>query len=316
MEEIIKSTETKKDKKSFILGNTVALTRDELENKHIIPVFGKDNERTISHLEFIETVAECTELAIPSISIEVEEIRGSHPIKGRIAEARHKPAKELLPHEKTMYYERMMFCLQIRSISEIIDDKEMNLVVGGVKCYSHDNLYSAKGSKEHFQIFIGFQVQVCSNLCVWTDGSLRKSAVRSLEELQSEVYQMIVQFNADKALSSMENWTQLHLSESQFAQFVGKARLYPHTPKSVRASVPELTLKDSQIGSIVKGYYNDFHFGNSDGKLSLWNTYNLLTGSNKSSYIDSFLDRGVSASNVVLELGESLKGERGSWYLN
>lgn len=316
MEQLLNSKETKHKTPNFIDGNTVELSRDELENRHIIPVFGKDNEPTISHSEFINCVSECTELALPNTSIGVEEIRGSHPIKGRIAQARQKPAKELLPHEKTLYFERMMFCFTIPSITETIDGKVMSLVVGGVKCYSHDNLYSSKGSKEHFQIFIGFQVQVCSNLCVWTDGSLRKSAVRSIDELQSEVYQLIVQFNADKALSSLESWTNLHLTESQFAHFVGKARLYPHTPKALQNTVPELTLTDYQIGSIVKGFYKDPHFSNSDGSLSLWNAYNLLTGSNKSSYIDSFLDRSASASKVVLELEQSLNGGYDSWYIN
>jgi hypothetical protein len=316
MEQTLNSTEIKHSVPSFIDGNTVPLSREELESNHIIPVFGKDNEPTISHTEFINSVTECAELALPSFSIGAEEIRGSHPIKGRIAEARLKAAKELLSHEKTLYYERMMFCFTIPSITETIDGKEMSLVVGGVKCYSHDNLYSSKGSKEHFQIFIGFQVQVCSNLCVWTDGSLRKTAVRSIDELQSEVYQLIVQFNAAKALSTLENWTDLHLTESQFAHFVGKARLYPHTPKAFQSAIPELTLTDYQIGSIVKGFYKDPNFSNSDGSLSLWNAYNLLTGSNKSSYIDSFLDRSASASNVVLELEQSLAGGNSSWYLN
>lgn len=316
MEEAVKSSEIVKSGMSFINANTVSLTRDELENKHIIPVFGKDNERTISHLEFIESVAECTELAIPSISIGAEEIRASHPIKGRVAEARHKSSKELLEHEKTLYYERMMFCLSVPTISESINGNRLMLTVGGVKCYSQDNLFSSKGSREHFQIFIGFQVDVCSNLCVWTDGSLRHLAVRSIEELQAEAYQMIVQFNAEKALTRMENWTKLCLSESQFAQFVGKARLYPHAPKSLRKSVPELTLTDSQIGSIVKGYYNDSNFSSEDGRLSLWNSYNLLTGSNKSSHIDSFLERGVSASSVIADLEQSLSGGSSSWYLN
>jgi len=44
-------------------------------------------------------------------------IRLSHPIKGRIPEARNKPANELLDHEKTLYYESMAFVLEIPEVT-------------------------------------------------------------------------------------------------------------------------------------------------------------------------------------------------------
>jgi hypothetical protein len=316
MEQIINEEQTVRSGVSFIEANTTPISRDELENKHIIPVFGKDNEPTISHQEFIETVVECTELAIPSISIGECEIRGSHPVKGRVAEARHKASKELLEHEKTLYYERLMFCLNIPSVIETIGTDSLTLTVGGVKCYSQDNLYSSKGSKEHFKVFIGHKVQLCSNLCVWTDGSLRVLAVRTLEELQSEVYKMVSQFSSDQMLSRFENWTNLHLSESQFAHFLGKSRLYPHASKTLQQDVPGLALTDHQIGACAKGFYKDDHFSTSDDVLSLWNAYNLMTGSNKSSYIDSFLERGLSAGRIATELENDLIGKSSSWYLN
>jgi hypothetical protein len=316
MEQITKEDQTIGSGVSFIEANTTPITRDELEYKHIIPVFGKDNEPTISHQEFIETVVECTELAIPSINIGECEIRGSHPIKGRVAEARHKVSKELLEHEKTLYFERMMFCINIPSITETIGDERLSLTVGGVKCYSQDNLYSSKGSKEHFKVFIGFKVEVCSNLCVWTDGSLKVLAVRTLEELQSEVYKMASLFSSDQMLSRFENWTNLSLSESQFAHFLGKSRLYPYTSKTIQRDVPELTITDHQISTCAKGFFQDSDFSSSDQSLSLWNAYNLMTRSNKSSYINSFLERGVSAGRIVSELESDLIGKSSSWYLN
>jgi uncharacterized protein (UPF0147 family) len=40
----------------FIVSNTLETTMDEMRNDHIIPVFTKDNETLISHVEFIEKV--------------------------------------------------------------------------------------------------------------------------------------------------------------------------------------------------------------------------------------------------------------------
>lgn len=39
-------------------------------------------------------------------------VRLSHPITGRIPEAKDKPARELLEHEKTLFYERMAFLIE------------------------------------------------------------------------------------------------------------------------------------------------------------------------------------------------------------
>ena len=60
-------------------------------------------------------------------------IRVSHPIKGRVPEAKNKPANELLDHEKTLYYERMMFCVEIPTISDDINGNKLSLTIGGVR---------------------------------------------------------------------------------------------------------------------------------------------------------------------------------------
>ena len=53
---------------------------------------------------------------------------------------------------------------------------------------------------------------------------------------------------------------------------------------------------DAQIGMIAKDYYQDKSFcRRGDGSICLWNVYNLFTGANKQSYVDTFLDRGVNA---------------------
>ncbi len=48
--------------KQFIDANTIESTLEQMRTEHIIPVFVKDNETLISHVEFIES-----EKALPMI---------------------------------------------------------------------------------------------------------------------------------------------------------------------------------------------------------------------------------------------------------
>lgn len=65
-------------------------------------------------------------------------------IKGRISEAMNKPVNSLLDSDKTIYYERMMFCIEIPTIFEDIAGNRLNLAIGGVRAYNQENLYSKK----------------------------------------------------------------------------------------------------------------------------------------------------------------------------
>ena len=74
----------------FIEANTKEVTIEHLKNDCIVPVFSKDNEITISHPHFIESVREAANRVFPSEQVETPEIRVSHIIKGRTPEAIHK----------------------------------------------------------------------------------------------------------------------------------------------------------------------------------------------------------------------------------
>ena len=145
------------------------MTIQHLRVECVVPVFSKDNEITISHPSFIEMVWEAANQIFPNEKIEEPTIRVSHVIKGRTPEAIHKPVKDLLESDKTIYYERMMFCFEIPTIHEDIEGNRLNLTIGGVRAYNHENLYSKKGA-EKFKVFIGFKNLVCCNMCVSTDG--------------------------------------------------------------------------------------------------------------------------------------------------
>ena len=301
----------------FIEANTKNISLSVLKNDCIIPVFSKDNEKTIAHQEFIDITFNSIAKVFPHHTIELPEIRTSHQIKGRTADAIHKSVNELLDHEKTQYFERMAFIIRIPSITETINGQELSLVVGGVRAYNKENLYSRK-SYEKFQVFIGFQNMVCCNLCISTDGFKEKIRVGSLEELQSKISDLIQSYNAEKHLEAMKKLSEQTMTEQQFAQLIGKARLYNYLPKEEKAVIPELMLIDSQISTIAKDYYNDVNFNrNDDGTINLWNVYNLFTGANKGSYIDSFLSRNVNAFDFSNGLAETLKGNNSyEWFLN
>ena len=109
------------------------------------------------------------------------------------------------------------------------------------------------------------------------------------------------------------------LTEQQFALLVGRCRMYQHLPRAFKEQIfpANLSLTDTQIGAVVKDYYWDQDFGSdSFGTLSLWQLFNLFTGANKSSYIDSFLDRSVNAHEFVKQLQFGLDNKQTNWFLN
>jgi hypothetical protein len=303
--------------KPFIEANTQVVELSILQNECVIPVFSKDNERTIAHQEFIEIAQNCLAEAFPNHTFEEPEIRVSHQIKGRIPDAIHKNVKDLLDHEKTQYFERMAFIIKVPSVVATINGNELALTIGGVRSYNLENLYNKK-SFEKFKFFIGFQNKVCCNLCVWSDGFVEEMKVTSYQELQNKILNLIQSYNAEKHLSEMKELARHSLSEHQFAQLIGKARLYQHLPKSEKACIPNLNFTDGHINTIARDYYQDGSFSRDEqGYINLWDVYNLFTQANKSSYIDTFLERNVNAFDFVKGIQKALMGDANyHWFLS
>ena len=301
----------------FIEANTKEVEMSHLKDDCIIPVFSKDNEVTISHQSFIDTILDAAQSVFPRESISSPSIRVSHVVKGRIPEAIHKPVNQLLESDKTIYYERMMFCFEIPTIYQDIDGSRLNLTIGGVRAYNEQNLY-AKKSPEKFKIFIGFKNMVCCNLCVSTDGYKASLRVMDISAMLSQAEELFRSYDMEKHLALMTAYQSVGMSESLFAQFLGRCRLYQYLPSAEKKRVPELLLTDTQIAMVAQSYYKDDHFGRGDNPmLSMWRIYNLFTGSNKSSYIDNFLDRAENASVLTTGLARALHGDpEYSWFLS
>jgi hypothetical protein len=300
----------------FILANTQPISYGELKHKCIIPVFSKDNESTVSHSEFIDTVGQACEKFFTAENILHPAIRISHPIKGRIPEAMGKPADALLEEEKTIYYERCAFTFEVPSINSIVNGNKLSLSIGGVRAYNSENLYGKK-TEEHFKVFIGFKNHVCINLCISTDGFLDDLRVMSIQELFNRVFQLLTRFDAERQINRLSTLSEYTLSEHQFAQLVGKSRLYQYLPlKTKKALDTVVPISDTQIATVGRDYYEDMSFCREEsGDINLWKIFNLFTGATKSSYIDTFLDRNVGSLLFINSLVEHLRDKKQSWFL-
>ena len=208
--------------RAFIQANTIPVTLEEVRNNHIIPVFLKDNETAISQCDFIEAVMDLVSQSYFGERILRPSIRVSHPIKGRIPEAKLKPVNELQDWEKTVYYERMMFVIEIPSITDDISGQPVTYTIGGVKSYSEDNLYNNKGADEHFKLFCGFKVRACTNLSVWSDGFAGNIRVKTLEQLRNAVLNMLLSFNPVEQVQRMRSLADHSITDQQFAQLIGR----------------------------------------------------------------------------------------------
>ena len=302
--------------KQFIEANTKEATLQHLKNDCIVPVFSKDNELTVSHVSFIESVFEAAIKVFPNECITFPEIRVSHVIKGRTPDAIHKSTNELLDADKTIYYERMAFLMEIPGICEIVNENPLNLTIGGVRSYNHENLYSRK-TFEKFKVFIGFKNMVCCNLCISTDGYKEEMRVMNHQELVQQIITLFQLYNVSRHLQMMNSFSRHNLSEHQFAQLIGKSKLYQCLPPKEKKLLPSLELTDSHINTIARNYYRDEDFSrNSSKAINLWNVYNLFTSANKGSYIDTFLDRAANATDFIHGVSKALDGKNGySWFI-
>lgn len=303
-------------KGNFMEANTEQVTLSHLQKECIIPVFSKDNESTISHYQFISKAQEVVQELFPGMQVNTPDIRVSHIVKGRIPSAIGKPAKELKDYERTLYYERCAFVIDIPEVKQIVNGNELSLSVGGVRAYNQENLYSKK-SLEKFKVFIGFKNKVCTNLCLSTDGFSNEIRIGAISELAEQMAQLFSGYNREKHLGMMERMSMFQLSEKQFAHFIGKVKMYQHIDKVAQKGIFPIALNDSQINNVVKDYYNCPNFSrNKDGSISLWNLYNLFTEANKSSYIDSNFERNVNAYELINNLGNSLQNRVPNWMLS
>lgn len=207
--------------------------------------------------------------------------------------------------------------MEIPTITEIVGGNTLSLTVGGVRAYNQENLYSKKGI-EKFKIFIGFKNMVCCNLCVSTDGLCDEVRVTNVNELMTKTIELFVSYNAKNHLNQMRKLQDYNLTESQFAQLIGKVRLYQYLPAKEKKLLPEFEFTDTHVNLIARNFYRDENFSYSPAKknINMWQVFNLFTEANKCSYIDTFLSRSTGATNFTQGICEALEGKEGyGWFI-
>ena len=300
---------------NFLEANTNAITLEELAEQCVVPTWA-NQELTISHQDFISTVRDAACNVFAGETINTPDIRVSHIVRGRIPSALGKRSSELLESEKTQFYQRLAFAFTIPSLHECIDGQRLELCIGGVRNYSDLNLYRANRGMEKFTIFIGWRVNVCSNQVLTGDGVRLAIEVMSLHDLYRAVVDLFDSFNFEKDIQLLQTLTQTRLTETQFAQIVGRMRLYQALPSYQQRRVPKLLITDSQINNVSRDYYSNPNFGAKDSTISMFDFHNLLTEANKSSYIDSYVQRGINATEVTVGICKALQGDSEySWFL-
>lgn len=313
--EPIAEVNTKQSSVSFLDANTNAITLKELSASCVVPTWG-NQELTISHQDFISCVHEAASDFYKGETLNSPEIRVSHIVRGRTPNALGKKASELLESEKTQFYQRLAFAFTIPTIYETLNGQKLELCIGGVRNYSDLNLYRQTRGTEKFSIFIGWRVRICSNQILTGEGVKLSFEVMEVKDIYKSVMELLYNFVPAKDIHLMQTLSNTYLTETQFAQIVGRMRLYQALPQAQLRKIPRLLITDSQINSVCRDYYRNESFGMKDNQISMFDFHNLITESNKSSYIDTYLQRAVNATDVAVGINNALHGDsKYSWFI-
>ena len=301
---------------NFLEANTDSISMEDLANKCVVPTWA-NQELTIAHQDFISCVHEAASDFYRGERLNMPDIRVSHIVRGRIPQALGKKASELLECEKTQFYQRLAFAFTIPTIVETVRGERLELCIGGVRNYSDLNLYRATKGIEKFSVFVGWRVKICSNQVLTGEGVKFNIEVTNTSELYRHVLELFHAFNPAKEIHLLQSLSDTYLTETQFAQVVGRMRMYQALSPGRQKQIPRLLITDSQINSVCRDFYSSEHFGVKGNAISLFDFHNLLTESNKSSYIDTYLNRAVNATEVSVGLNNVMQGldNRYAWFL-
>lgn len=124
----------------FIQANTVCTDMEHLKVDYLIPSFARDNVETISHCDFINSVADAAQTFFEGEQFLEPQIRCSHELRLRTRTGAGKLVENLKEEDTGSYFQRMSFMIEIPSITEDIDGCPMRLQVVGVRSYHETNL--------------------------------------------------------------------------------------------------------------------------------------------------------------------------------
>lgn len=307
---------------NFIEGPSHEISMEELTLKNIIPTFS-DNSLTISHQKFIETTRKAAEVIFGQGNVTIAETRCSHPIIGRVPSAQYKKTSELRDDEKTIFYQRLAWIAHITTLTSSINGQSVSLTIGGTRSYHEDKLY-ARQNPQHFRVFIGFRVRVCSNMMLTTDGVSDTMLCMTEADIFQKALELFNRFNEVKesTLYNLESLNKTWLSQELFCKIIGRLRLYQALPSTQQKQLPQILLGDSVVNAATKEYIKNPNFGigdNTDGSISCWQLMNLLNEAVKNSYSDLWIDRNTNCTTFATGIANALNGDDSQgygWFLN
>lgn len=308
-EELDGNSPTSDSHPNFLEGNSQAISFHDLRSKCIVPTWA-NNQLTISHQHFIQAVSAAAYTVFGKDMVKAPEIRVSHAVQGRTPNALMKKPSELLDSEKTLYYQRMSFCIAV-SMMDTINGNETNIVVGGVRALNNENLGSRQ-TLSKVKVFCGEKVKVCSNLCVFGTNYIDKLEVASESEIYTAAVSLFSEYNQETSKHQLEILGQTTMTTEDFTHIIGRMRLYEalSTVQRQKLGLPGLILGDQTANSAVRNFVVDKNFGIGNGnEITLWAFYNLLTEANKNAYIDRFLAKSVNATDFSFGIAEALQGK-------
>ena len=302
---------------NFIESNTQAITLGEIADRCIVPTFS-DNTLTISHQDFCMAVYNAAEEVFGKLT--PIECRVSHQINGRIPTALYKKTNELADNEKTIYYQRLAWIAKVGNLVRNIDGQEIHLTIGGVRAYSDDKLYN-RPSALKFKIFVGWQVRVCSNLMLQTNGYSGTIECMTQSDIHQKALELFSSFDPEKDnnLNALAELQDTRMTEEQFCHIIGRMRLLQALPVAQQKAIPQFILGDQAINESVRQYVTNPNFGRKNGDdISTWDFMQLLTEAAKGSYIDRWLDRNANSIEFSQGIRKALRFEETDydWFLN
>lgn len=311
--------ETQRTIPAFIESNSLSVSLQELEHDNIVPTFS-DLTPVLAHQTFANAVKSAAMSVFPKESLGELEMRGSHPILGRIPSAIHVPSKELQDWQKTKYYQRFAFAFEILSMSQYINGEKCYLTIGGTRSLASTNLFG-KAAPQKVSIFIGWRACVCSNGMIHTDGLKSGISVMSSADIFENAFNLFSQYDAKEDLRNLQNLGTTYMTTEQFVGIIGRFRLYSamSDKQKKQLHLPEITLGDSIINAATRNFLNDPNFGVGDGdEINCFQFLNLLNAAAKSSYIDLYAARNADCTTIACEIQKALNHEDTPyrWFLN
>lgn len=298
----------------FILGNTQEISLERLQDEYLVPVFSRDNVETISHTETVSTVLDAVQTFFHGQEISTPIVRCSHEMKLRTNYGKGKLVENLRPEDCGSYMQRMMFMVEIPSITQMVNGNILTLQVVGVHSYTETNLLGNSSQRQIFRVGVGFLNTICTNLLLKTDGCNLTIKVTNTADLFKYCMDLFQRYDYKQHLQEMEALGKTMIDVPTLAQFLGRARMAAALPSSMKAelNLPEFILPESQINSLVRDYYTDENFGGFGKEISAWQLYMLCTNY-KNNYIDVSMERSINAFDMARGIAAAINRTDDSW---